>query len=106
MSFFPQSVSFAVLAGLIFSIMGCATTPTGRKQLTLMPKDQLAALGQDSFSQLKSKSKLSKDQEKIRKVNCVTRHILKSNGENPSDWEVEVFDDKSPNAFALPGGKI
>ncbi|HAG92265.1 MAG TPA: peptidase, partial [Bdellovibrionales bacterium] len=48
----------------------------------------------------------SSDPEENRKVKCVTTALLKAMGENPSEWEIKVFKDPTPNAFALPGKNV
>tara|TARA_Y100000768_G_scaffold388986_1_gene389721 strand:+ start:14704 stop:15387 length:684 start_codon:yes stop_codon:yes gene_type:complete len=63
-------------------------------------------MGKDSFEKLKQQEKVSTNQAANTYVSCVSHRVLKAMGEKPSDWEVVVFEDKSPNAFALPGKKI
>lgn len=94
----------AIVAILIF-LSACATSPTGRKQLKLFPESQLVQMGITSYEQMKEQTPLSRDKFTIKYVTCVARAITR---ETPSSyqWEVNVFDDKAVNAFALPGGKI
>lgn len=84
-------------------LLGCATSPTGRKQLKVLGEDQMAAMGSQSFSSLKQKGKISSNNALVK---CLSRDLLIAAGENPSQWEVVVFEDSSANAFALPGNKI
>ena len=83
---------------------------TGRRQLTLINEDKMDAMGIAAFSSLKSQGELSQDPGVNEYVTCIARAILEvvPAEYQPDDgrWEVLVFEDNSPNAFALPGGKI
>jgi predicted Zn-dependent protease len=94
-----------LLISLIF-MFSCAEAPSGRRQLKLVGSDKMDQMGDASFDQLKQKSKLSKDKAKINKVTCISHRVLQAMGEKPSEWSIEVFEDESPNAFALPGKNI
>lgn len=88
------------------ALSSCTTSPTGRKQLKLLPEDQLNSMGVQSFNEMKTKGKVSTDKAINARVKCVVDALLNRNGMNPSEWEVRVFDDDTLNAFALPGKKI
>jgi predicted Zn-dependent protease len=62
-------------------------------------------MGRASFEEIKQKQDVLDDPEVNRYVDCVAGAIT---GVVAPDepWEVVVFDEKSANAFALPGGKI
>jgi len=85
------------------SLAACATTPTGRSQLAFMPDSELNAMGLQAFSDLKNEKPISQNVAKNEFVSCVTAAITREVGGN---WEVVVFEDKTLNAFALPGSKI
>lgn len=95
---------FLLATGLV---VACTTSPTGRKQLKYMPETQMSQMGDQAFKDLRSKKqtrpKSSKAHQKIR---CIANRLLSGNGLQPSDWSVQVFEDPSPNAFALPGKNI
>jgi predicted Zn-dependent protease len=96
-----------VLLLLVLCVTGCATSPTGRSQLMMVGDDQMAASGQEMFAQMKQKEKVINDPVVSTEVHCVVNNLLAVlPPEWQSGWEVQVFDDKSPNAFALPGRKI
>ena len=104
-------VRFGILTlALALLAAGCSTTMTGRRQLTLIGEDKMDAMGIAAFASLKSEGKLSKDPGVNEYVICVARAILEvvPPEYQPDDgrWEVLVFEDNTPNAFALPGGKI
>ncbi len=84
-------------------IAACATSPTGRRTIRLMPAQQMDAMGVEAYQQLKKDTPASKDAKASAYVACVSNAITSQIG---GDWEVTLFDDDSANAFALPGGKI
>ena len=105
-------VVLLLLLSPVFATFGCATSPTGRTQLLLHSEMQMAEMGRAAFADLQSKTAASTKPEEVRYVRCVadaitntlTRQDLRSVVVDA--WEVEVFDDPTANAFALPGGKI
>jgi predicted Zn-dependent protease len=96
----------AYASALLVFLIACATSPTGRRQLALVPDKTMDKLGATSFEQLKQETPLLKDEARVQYVRCVTHAVLQAAGEKPSDWQVEVFDKPDINAFALPGGHI
>ncbi|MDH3729419.1 MAG: M48 family metallopeptidase, partial [Myxococcales bacterium] len=98
-------------AALMLLIAACSTTMTGRRQLTLINDAKMDALGVAAFTDIKQQGKVDRDRAANAYVHCVADPILAvipKGGAAPKDgkWEVIVFDDPTPNAFALPGGKI
>lgn len=117
MKFKKFVVIFIIL--LVFSLVSCATVPiTGRKQMTLISGSQMLAMSQTSYQGLIAKAKLSKNMEKIALVKRVGERIalatgdfLKEKGMGTElkyyDWEFNLIEDeKTINAFCMPGGKI
>ena len=108
---YDWGVRIAVLVlALSMGVAACSTTMTGRKQLTLINEDKMDALGIAAFASLKQQGQLSQDSATNEYVICVVTAILEvvppEYGPDDGRWEVLVFEDASPNAFALPGGKI
>ncbi|NQY99417.1 MAG: M48 family metallopeptidase [Bdellovibrionales bacterium] len=101
-----RSMKNLVVFTVLFLATACATSPGGRKQLLLMPKGQMDSMGQQSFAQMKSQQRTIRSGPVFNWVTCTTNEILRAIGENPSRWEVQLFADDSPNAFALPGNKM
>ena len=91
----------------VFAI-SCAVSPTGREQFMMMPESQMAAMGADSFEEIRKKTLQDTDPRVNAYVHCVADAItsLPAVRKESASWEVVVFDDKQINAFALPGGKI
>jgi len=99
------------------ALVACATNPyTERSQLLLMSESQEAQLGAQAYDQIlrNPKVKISRDPHEVEAVKRVAARIIDAAkqsryGETAKhfDWEVTVIkDDKTMNAFALPGGKI
>ena len=92
-------------------ITACATTtsPTGRKQMVgAVSEEQLSQLGAQAFAEAKAKTPQSTDSRQTAYVRCVVQRVVE---QLPPDWrgigwESALFVDNSPNAFALPGGKV
>jgi predicted Zn-dependent protease len=98
-------------------VLACSTNPyTHRSQLLLMPESQEAQLGAQAYGQVLKdpKVKISHDPREVDPVRRVAARIIEAAKQSryadtarKFDWEVSVIkDDKTMNAFALPGGKI
>ena len=101
-----------VVLGLSIAVLAtaCATTtsPTGRSQrVGAVSQEQLNLMGAQAFAQAKAKTPQSSNSAQTAYVRCVVSAITR---QLPSawqtNWETALFADKSPNAFALPGGKV
>lgn len=94
------------IIGMILS--GCATTPiTGRSQLLIVSEEQEAELGAKAYQEVLSKEKISKNPQINAMVNRVGSRIAAVANKPDYQWQFTVIDnDKTANAFALPGGKV
>jgi predicted Zn-dependent protease len=94
-------------AAVALLLVGCATAPeTGRKQLLLVSPADEARLGIQAFQKLKQDEPVvssGPEAELVRKVGGRIARVAKL---PHAQWEFVLFDDESPNAFALPGGKV
>lgn len=99
------------------SLAGCEINPyTGRKQLLMTSVNQEMQMGAQAYDQVKRdpKLRLSQDPREIEPVKRVAARIVEaakrskySEMAKQFQWEVTVIkDDKTANAFALPGGKM
>jgi len=96
-----------VALGLALVAVACATSPLGRQRLLLFPDAEIAQLGVASFDKMKREMPVARDPVLESRVRCVAGAIVaRLEGGDLRSWEVVVFQDDSPNAFALPGGKI
>ena len=103
-------VGLAKIFGLLVlaaSIAACVTSPTGRRTAKLYSKAQMEMMGVQSFEQLMAQSAQSSDAALNRYVGCVALAIVSTLGDGEREgWIVVVFNDRTANAFALPGKKI
>jgi predicted Zn-dependent protease len=87
--------------------LACVTSPLGRSQLKLFPESEMAQMGAAAYQKLRGELKESADPQARRAARCVADAITAElAGGRSAAWEVTVFEDPTPNAFALPGGKI
>lgn len=85
----------------------CATSPTGRRQLVLLPAGEVAALGVTAFEETKKNEPATTNVALANYVKCVSDAVLNANLQQiGSGWEVTTFASDQINAFALPGKKI
>ena len=118
---FKRQVSKAVIIGALSGLLtltnGCETNPyTGRSQFLMTSVSEEMKMGAQAYDQVKSdpKMKPSQDPREIEPVKRVATHIVEAAKRSKYadmakqfQWEVTVIkDDKTMNAFALPGGKI
>ena len=85
----------------------CAQAPvTGRQQLILVSEEQMDQAGAQAYSQVITKAGVSRNQELQQRVEAVGSRIARVSGIAHARWAFTVVDDQTPNAFALPGGKV
>lgn len=90
---------------ILFVVTACQTSPTGRKQMALIPQEQVDEMGVQAFQEMKAKQPISRDPAINAYVKCIANAITETQGDR-NKWEVVVFQSDQVNAFALPGGKI
>lgn len=99
-----------VVIFLLFILLfaSCKEAPlTERKQLILIPESSEIQLGAQAFSKIIKEANLSRDKTIVEKVKKVGLRIAKAADRPDYKWELVVIeDDKTVNAFCLPGGKI
>lgn len=95
---------------LAVALTACATatSPTGRTQTVgAVSQEQLNQLGAKAFAEAKAKTPQSSDSRQNAYVRCVVDAIARQlPASAQAQWEAAVFVDNTPNAFALPGGKV
>jgi predicted Zn-dependent protease len=99
-----RALTLAILAAAVAT--ACATSPTGRRQLVLVSDDQMAQMGATAFQEMKQKTPPSQNGKQSSYVRCVANAVTAAMPGPARAWEVQLFEDKQVNAFALPGGKI
>ena len=100
-------IKFAPVLITVSWLAACETAPiTGRSQLILLDEGQVQALGLQTYQAMKQEQPLSNDQSLNARVQKVGRDIARISPKPDWDWEFSLFENDSPNAFALPGGKV
>jgi len=105
-----------VIAGLLAVLAGCATSPTGRKQLMLVSEQQAIAASRQAYVQevgkYKQAGKLVTDPRLLERVEAITgRLVAQAVKMRPDsarwDWSVALIDDpKTVNAWCMAGGRM
>lgn len=100
-----SKIPVLLLCGSILA--NCETAPvTGRGQLILLPEQEAQEMGLQAYRQILEKSTVSGREDYTRRVETVGRRIAAISGAPDLAWEFTVIEDETPNAFALPGGKV
>jgi predicted Zn-dependent protease len=99
-------------------LASCATVPlTGRKQLSLVNESEVMALSLTQYDQFMKSIKVSTNKTesaRIKKVGAniaaaVTKYLADKGMSTYVDgykWEFNLIEDKSVNAWCMPGGKV
>ena len=103
---------------LILFLAACSTVPlTGRKQLNLIPDNELLSMSITNYKQFLSEHKLSTNVKNTQMVKRVGGRIadavmkfMKEKGMEHRvkdyQWEFNLVVDDVPNAWCMPGGKV
>ena len=109
---------FIVLFGIMSFLLSCSTVPiTGRQQLSLIPSDTILGMSFQSYGEFLSKNKVianTAEAQSVKRVGQGIQHAVERymNENNMASnlqgykWEFNLIDDKSINAWAMPGGKV
>jgi predicted Zn-dependent protease len=103
-----RQLLLATAVATLVTACATATSPTGRTQrVGAVSQAELNQLGAEAFAQAKATQRQSGDARQNAYVRCVVNAVTRElPGEWQAQWEVALFADESPNAFALPGGKV
>jgi len=107
-----------ILLGVILSISSCKKVPlTGRKQLILLSETEVRGMALTSYNEFLSTNKVisvNKDSERVKnignKIAVAVTEYMKMKGLSESiagyKWEFNLVEDKTVNAWCMPGGKV
>ena len=100
-----QIVTLMMLGTLLAA---CQNVPlTGRNQLQIVSEQQERRMGLAGFKEILAKEKLSHDPAVNERIQRIGMRIAAATGRTDYEWEFRVIDDdKTLNAFCLPGGKV
>jgi predicted Zn-dependent protease len=75
--------------------------------LLLISQETELKLGNDTYAEIISKSKLSDDSVAVARIRTIGQRIASVSGEGDYKWEFNLIEaDSVYNAFCLPGGKV
>ncbi|MEZ4856174.1 MAG: M48 family metallopeptidase [Gelidibacter sp.] len=107
-----------ITLGIITLFLSCATNPfTGKKTMAFVSNDQIFPSAFQQYDQFLSENKVVKgtsDAEMVKRVGqkiaAAAERWLDANGYQgylkDYKWEYNLVDDKTVNAWCMPGGKI
>lgn len=103
---------------ILFLLNACATVPiTGRKQMKLLPVSTMTQMGFTNYSSFMTDNPVSKNSSAKTQVHragtnisgAVEEYFSKNGLEKYLQhykWEFNLIQDKTPNAWCMPGGKV
>ncbi|OQW33646.1 MAG: peptidase M48 [Nitrospira sp. SG-bin1] len=94
--------------GMMATLEGCVRAPgTARDQFIYISEEKEIAMGIGAYRELLRKAPVSDDPELNEMVNRVGKRIAAVANKPEYEWEFAIIrDDRTINAFALPGGKV
>ena len=98
---------FLAIATLII-IAGCTykTPYTNRSQMIFMSQKEEMALGEKSYKESLSQSKIITGTKDATRIKNIGARIAKVANRNDFQWEFNLVEDEAINAFCLSGGKV
>ncbi|MEQ9406459.1 MAG: M48 family metallopeptidase [Fuerstiella sp.] len=95
-----------VVAGTLLAI-GCQTAPvTNRRQLLVMSEEKENAMGLTAYQEVLKEEPVTQNTAAVELVRKVGQRIAAVADRPDFDWEFNVIEAKTQNAFCLPGGKV
>jgi predicted Zn-dependent protease len=82
------------------------TAPAGVLNFNALSPEKEAAMGIDQFEKYKQSRPIIRSGADYQSVQRVAARLMPVVDVPNAKWEFVLFDDPSPNAFALPGGKV
>jgi predicted Zn-dependent protease len=107
-----------ILFGVLFLPAGCSEVGiSGRKQFNLVPNSVINSMSLQSYGEFLAQHKLSTNAEQAQMVervgsrvqNAVEQYCDKNGIQDRLEgyqWEFNLIEDKSVNAWCMPGGKV
>ncbi len=99
--FLPLALPLAILSCAAPSALG----PDGNVQVR-SSSPALISQGTQAFNAMKAKKRISTNSRYRNQVDRVASRLTRVINLPNAQWEFVVFEDATPNAFALPGGKV
>lgn len=109
---------FVIILGAVF-LLQCSKVPlTGRKQLKLLPTSQMQTMSFEQYKKVKEQTPPLPDSDpRVQmvksvgaKISAAVTRYLSSHGYKDRikefEWEFNVVDEPTVNAWCMPGGKV
>lgn len=96
---------WAVAPMAALALAGCETDSTGLG-INLVSQSEVVQMAQPAWDKLKAESPPSNNASYRQTARTISNRLLQAAGQDPSKWEVVVFQGDQANAFALPNAKI
>ena len=93
---------------IVVFLVGCAVNPvTGKRELSLVPESQELAIGEQNYAPMRQMQggDYVADKEVVAYVNEIGQKLA-AVSDRRLPYEFKVLNNSTPNAWALPGGKI
>ncbi len=88
-------------------ILGCQQVPmTNRKQMLLSSPESENAMGLTAYQEVLKSEPLTKNEKATEIVRRIGQRIAAVANRPDFDWEFNVIESETQNAFCLPGGKV
>jgi predicted Zn-dependent protease len=111
-----RKISFWVPALATLAVTACAISPTGRRQLSLVPEQTAIGASKEAYTaqlaELRSEGKLVTESRATRRIDAITeRLVAQAIAMRPEtadwEWSVAVIDDPEViNAWCMAGGRM
>jgi predicted Zn-dependent protease len=109
LAFMPRRKLLQGLAagGAVATVSGCSTNPyTGRKQFTGFAPGDLSGAATSSWNEMKKKIPTSRDPRYTTRLRNIGSRISRVSPFAKQQWEYQVFDTDTKNAFVMPGNRV
>lgn len=106
------------LSLIIFLTLSCSRVPiTGRRQMKLLPSSTMLSMSYTSYGDFLKQNKISNNAQQTamvknsgNKIKAAVEAYMKQHGMEKKlsgfDWEFNLVDDPTINAWCMPGGKV
>jgi len=102
-----KSLTYIISIAIISLMVACSTNPvTGKKDFSLISKDQELAIGAQASKEVLKQSKRLNNPQLQAYVNRIGQMLASKSHRNNIPYHFTILEDPSVNAFALPGGYI
>ncbi len=87
----------------LFALLALTVSATA---FNFLSPEQEAQMGKEEFANYKASHKIIAEGPQLAMIQRVATRLTRVVNVPDAEWEFVLFDDNTPNAFALPGGKV